>query len=62
MSKLNCYILPRIGKLKVKDITKLDIIAIIDHIAIERNAPVQADRTKALLVLDFQLGPGRSLR
>jgi integrase len=60
-NKLNCYVLPRIGATKVEDLTKRDIIAIIDHIANERKAPVQADRTKALLSSIFNWGRDEAL-
>ena len=48
-AKLNLYVLGLIGKTKACDVTKRDIIEIIDHIALEREALVQADRTRARL-------------
>ena len=50
--KLEANILPAIGEMRVQDITKSDIISIIDTVASGaegRGAPVQADRIKALL-------------
>ena len=61
LSKLNRYVLPRIGKTKACDVTKRDIIEIIDHIALEREALVQADRTKALLSSIFNWGQDEDL-
>jgi site-specific recombinase XerD len=61
LSKLNRYVLPRLGAREAKDIAKREIIEIIDHIAIERNAPVQADRTKALLSSIFNWGQDEDL-
>ena len=58
-AKLNLYVLPRMGKTKACDVTKRDIIEIIDHIALEREALVQADRTKALLSSNLRLGTGQ---
>ena len=60
-AKLNLYVLPRIGKTKACDVTKRDIIEIIDHIALEREALVQADRTKALLSSIFNWGQDEDL-
>ena len=61
LNKLNLYVLPRIGARKAEEIAKRDVIEIIDHIAIERNAPVQADRTKALLSSIFNWGQDEDL-
>ena len=61
LSKLNRYILPRIGAREAEDIAKREIIEIIDYIAIEREAPVQADRTKALLSSIFNWGQDEDL-
>ena len=61
LSKLNRYVLPRIGKTKACEVTKRDIIDIIDHIALEREALVQADRTKALLSSIFNWGQDEDL-
>ena len=59
--KLRAYILPRIGALKVEDVGKRDVISIIDHIALEREAPVQADKTKALISSIFNWGRDEDL-
>jgi site-specific recombinase XerD len=59
--KLETYILPSIGATRVEEITKRDVIAIIDHIAMDRGAPVQADRTKALLSSIFNWGQDEDL-
>jgi site-specific recombinase XerD len=60
-SKLNAHVLPRIGALRVENIAKRDIIAVINHIEIERRAPVQADRTAALLSSIFNWGRDEDL-
>lgn len=60
-SKLNAHIPQRIGALKADAVTKRDVIKIIDHIAIERKAPVQADRTIALLSSIFNWGRDEAL-
>ncbi len=60
-SKLNAHILPRIGAIDVEKIAKRDVIAIIDHISIERSAPVQADRTAALISSIFNWGQDEDL-
>jgi hypothetical protein len=61
LAKLNRYVLPRIGEIKAADVTKRDIIEIIDHIALKRGALVQADRTKALLSSIFNWGQDEDL-
>ena len=48
-SKLKAHVLPRIGAIDAKEVTKRHVIEILDHIAYERKAPVQADRTAALI-------------
>jgi integrase len=48
-NKLASHILPRIGATPANEVTKRDVIGIIDYIATERGAPVQADRTAALI-------------
>lgn len=43
------------------EVTKRDIIEIIDYIAIEREAPVQADRTTALISSIYNWGQDEDL-
>jgi len=55
--KLTRYILPAIGSTPVEDVTKRDVISIVDAIALGTPpAPVQADRTKALISSIFNWG------
>jgi site-specific recombinase XerD len=60
-SKLNAHILPSIGQIAAKEVTKRDIIEIVDRIAIEREAPVQADRTTALISSIYNWGRDEDL-
>src|SRR5262249_45982880 len=60
-SKLNAHILPRIRTINAKEVTKRDVIGIIDRIAIEHEAPVQADRTIALLSSIYNWGRDEDL-
>ena len=59
--KLKVYILPRIGALKAEEVTKRHVISIIDYLAIERQVPVQADKTKALISSIFNWGRDEDL-
>jgi site-specific recombinase XerD len=59
-NKLEAYIFPRIGATAASEVTKRDIIHIIDHIA-ARGALVQADRTKALISSIFNWGRDEDL-
>ncbi len=46
---INHDLLPNWANFKVQDITRRDIIGLIDSIQIDRNAPTQAKRTRALI-------------
>ena len=52
--------LPRFGKRKAKDITRRDIIAMLDDI-VERGAPIQANRTLEVVRKVFNWAIGRDI-
>ena len=53
-------VLPRFGKRKAKDITRRDIIAMLDDI-VERGAPIQANRTLEVVRKLFNWAIGRDI-
>src|SRR5262245_42399037 len=53
-------LLPRFGKRKAKDITRRDIIAMLDDI-VERGAPIQANRTLEVVRKLFNWAIGRDI-
>ena len=53
-------VLPRFGKRKAKDITRRDIIAMLDNI-VERGAPIQANRTLEIVRKVFNWAIGRDI-
>jgi len=53
-------LLPRFGKRKAKDITRRDIIAMLDEI-VERGAPIQANRTLEVVRKLFNWAIGRDI-
>jgi len=53
-------ILPRWGRLKAKDITRRQIVQLLDSIA-DRGAPIMANRVHALLSKMFKVGVQRGL-
>ena len=57
---LNHDILDKWGKRKAKDITRRDVILLLDSI-VERGAPISANRTHALLHKMFRFAVGRDI-
>lgn len=58
---INHDILPAIGNFKIVDVKRRHIVAILDTIGVERQAPVQANRTRALLSRVFNFAIHRDL-
>lgn len=58
---LKADLLPAFGTTKAVEIRKADIIELLDTIAYDRNAPIMANRTQALLSKIFNFGVSRDL-
>jgi integrase len=58
--QLNCNVLPAWGQRKAKDITRRDVIELLDNIE-ARGAPVARNRTAALLSKLFRVGMDRGV-
>jgi integrase len=58
--KLERDVLPHWGRRKAKDISRRDVIQLLDRI-VERGAPIQANRIKALVSKVFNFGISRSI-
>ena len=57
---LNKEVLPIWGKRKAKDITRRDVITLLDEI-VERGAPIQANRTLAVIRVMFNFAISRDI-
>lgn len=52
---------PAWGGLKACDVTRKDVLRLLDHVAIERKAPVMANRTRALISKIFNFALEREI-
>ena len=59
--RINNDILPVLGKYTVESITRYDILSLLEEIAEKRNAPIQANRIRAILSSIFSFGINRGL-
>lgn len=59
--QLNKDIIPRWGNNNVEEITTSEVNQVLDHIAYERESPVSADRTRAMLHKMFEFAKGRGI-
>ncbi len=57
---LDADVLPALGDMKAKDVTRRDVIRMLDAI-VDRGSPVQANRTAALVKQMFQFGVERGI-
>ncbi len=58
---LNTYLLPAWGRRKFQSITRSDVIHLLDEIKLKRNAPVMANRVKALASTIFNFASRKAL-
>ncbi len=59
--RLNKDVIPHIGRMKVRDVRRRDIIALIERVAVDRGARVSASRLRALLSKLFNFALEREL-
>ena len=57
---LNLDVLPALGRMKAKDVTRRDVVALLDRIT-DRGAPVVANRVHSLLNRMFRFGVARDI-
>jgi integrase len=54
-------LLPAWGEMQASDVRRRDVIALLDSIALDRHAPVMANRTRALISKIFSFGVEREM-
>jgi len=58
---LNTYLLPAWGRRKFQSITRSDVIRLLDEVKFKRNAPIMANRVKALASTIFNFAAKKAL-
>jgi integrase len=59
--RINNTIIPKLGKIPLETITRLDIIELLEEIAEDNNAPVNSNRIRSILSSLFSFGVNRGM-